>query len=183
MQRTDAPNPDALDAKDWRKLVGALSSLAVRRHIPVSRRELRSLAGLAVVKARNYYDPARATCTLRQWLYLQGWRLLLSEIRNELCRRRKWSRNVTFTDLGGARRDPGSGKVAETFPAAPDTLASQLFELLEGLPASDRNMIVLRVRRWTYEQIGVKYGLSREAVRLRMVRVRKVLRRRAVNDE
>ena len=173
--------PRAAEKLNWADVVAQLAGKAVRRHLPLDRDELLSLAGLAAAKANAYYDQARATCSFRQWIYSQGWRLLLSEVRDELRRRRRSPRGIALSELQRACAARGQ-RAAELLAAGPvgAPLWRILASLLEGLVICplDRRIVVLRVQRWTYVQIGRRCGLSGEAVRLRMKKVRLMLERR-----
>ena len=177
MSRTGGCGTDVCGELDWLHVVRCLAARARRRHVPLPRAELGSLAGLAVAKARVYYDPARATCSLRLWIYSQGWRLMLAEIRNEFRRRRRAGRDVTFTDLEGPSASVESGRRSciQMLLIARRDAAIVADELTEGLPAADRGIIILRLHHWTLQQIAVKYGVSREAIRLRLVKLRRVM--------
>ncbi len=180
---TDEPQVDRSTELNWQRVVNHLIGKAARRGIRFPRTELQSLAGLAVAKARAYYDDERATCSFREWIYSQGWRLLLSEVRNELRRLARAARQVAFTDLEGASAVTAGQSPGEILPARPGQTTITLEILLEGLLPADRAIVVLRVQHWTYKQIGREYGLSGEAIRLRMLRVRQTLARQVCDHE
>ncbi len=151
---------------DWLAVVNYLTARARRSGVFFDAGELQSLAGLAAARAKAYWDPDRATCSLKQWAYSQGWRLMLSAIRDELRSRKRSVRHVAFADLADDAR--GERHVE---PADCDGWSMSLLVVLDGLSASDRTLVMLRVERWTFRQIGRRFGLSGEAIRLRLGRL------------
>lgn len=166
--------PDVPLECNWLRIVNYLVGRAVEKRMPVARGELRGLAGLAVAKARAYYDPAKATCSLGRWVCRQGWRLLLAEIRDDLRRRSRCVSAVTFTDIEVGMPE---GQSIAPLLTGRDEGRRQCSALLEGLCRTDREIVLLRVERWTYRQIGLEVGLSRETIRMRLVKVRRVVTR------
>jgi RNA polymerase sigma factor (sigma-70 family) len=150
----------------WEAVLSTLVARAVRAHVPLPREELQSLSGVALARARDRYDPDRATCSLREWLYSQGWRFLLSEVRNEL-RRRRQIREVTFTDLS-----PG-GEVPHRAPAHEEPVAETVCfrALMRSFTTDERMLVRLRLERRTHAEIARLCGLSRETVRVRLHRI------------
>ncbi|MCD6364242.1 MAG: hypothetical protein J7M14_00025 [Planctomycetes bacterium] len=176
MTEHDNTQPPAGLECDWLRIVNYLVGRAGEIHVPLARCELRSLAGLAVAKARAYYDPAKASYPLGRWVCKQGWRLLLAEIRNELRRRRRSVAATTFTDVEAGM--PQGQSLSRLLKGRDEGPPGQCSALLEGLCRSDCEIVLLRVEKWTYRQIGLELGLSGEAIRLRLVKVRRLLTRR-----
>ena len=163
------------DQVNWLRAVRWLARRARRTGVGLAHEELESLAGLAAAKARAYYDPARATCTFRQWIYYQGWRLLLSEIRDEIRRRKRACRFVPFADLHVRRADGEEGCCFDSLLPCRKSWTTASIALLESLSVDERRIVLLRMGRWTYRQIGRRFHISGEAVRLRLRAVRRRL--------
>lgn len=181
---TARPTATKVDnSPNWLRIVNYLVRDAGRRRGSLSMDELRSLAGLATAKARANYRPDRARCCLRRWVYRWGRQLLMAEIRDELARRRRSVPAVTFTDLGGACAE----NCPQAFLSLPGSVASshqavELEEMLDALSPVNRGIILLRSQHWTLGQIGHKFGLSGEAIRLRLRRIRVFVERRAIRS-
>lgn len=173
MNSLELTRGESAAAVDWRGVVNYLAHRARRSAMPFDTSELQSMAGLAAARAKAYWDPARATCSFRQWAYSQGWRLMLSEIRDELRRRRRGVREVAFTDLCSGDDDGRTVDPAQC--GGSDQWAMTILVMLEGLSQSDRTIVMLRVERWTFRQIGHRFGMSGEAIRLRLARVRSAM--------
>ena len=164
-------------APDWNRLVACLVARAVRRRVPLPRNELVSLAGLAVAKANAYFDPDTMSGPLGRWVYNAGWRLLMFEVRNEFRRRRR--ADVTFTDMTAATDECEFNPVASASQtAALSGRGADVEFLFQGLSAFDRCILALRAQGFTHEQIGRRCGVSRETVRVRLVRLRAVIEQR-----
>lgn len=183
MNTAQAHTQRDLEGIDYLFIVRCLARKAIRCRLPAPISELEGLANLAVARAGAYYDPAKAVCTLRQWLFKQGWLLLLSAVRDALRKRRLSVRAITFTDLT-ARRDDGDSAPAEPVfedrrrPVGPGR-SDQLAGLLAALPESDRGMARMRLGQWTLREIAERYGLSIEAVRQRLRRLGHMVERLA----
>ena len=180
MTATTCCGETAFDVLDWARVTRCLVARAVRRRLPLPPDELASLAGLALAKANAYYAADRATCSLRQWAYSQGWRLLLSEVRDEVRRRRRSARAVTFTDLAGPRAEGDLSHASLPALARPHRHDVDVRDLLARLTPAERNIVLLRIEGWTHQQIARRCGVSRETVRLRLSALRAVFRREEI---
>ncbi|MBL7134840.1 MAG: sigma-70 family RNA polymerase sigma factor [Phycisphaerae bacterium] len=150
-------------------VINTLAARAHRRHLPAPRSELSGLAGLAVTRAAAYYDPDRATCSLREWLFSQGWRLLLSAVRDARRRTQRSVPAVTFTDLAG--RDESACPCPSAAARELRDPADMLADVLDGLAGPDREILVMRLERRTLGDIARRRGLSIEAIRQRLLRL------------
>lgn len=171
------------DDIDYLLIVNCLAARAGRCGLPAARCEFEGLAGLAVARAAAYYDPARATCPLRTWLFSQGWRLMISAVRDAVRLRRRSVVAVTFTDLAARRRSDAPAQSEPVFedhrlPADPEG-ALRLAELLDALSPDDRDLVRMRIERRTLSEIARHYRLSIEAVRQRLLRLRRRVERLA----
>jgi len=162
-------------------VINTLAARARRRHLPTPPSELPGLAGLAVARAAAYYDPTRATCSLREWLFSQGWRLLLSAVRDARRQAQRSVPAVLFTDLAG--RDgspcPCPAAVARDVRDPADMLA----DVLDGLAGGDREILVMRLERRTLGDIARRRGLSIEAIRQRLLRLGRQIEAAAACNE
>ena len=169
------PSPGGGSGPDWQQIINHLATKAHRRWPAIARCDITSLAGLALARATAYYDPARATCCLRTWLYAQGWRLLLSEVRGELRRRRRHSRETTLTDLIGAAPTLARLAWAGGLFSCGEAEGMARHRLLDGLSLIERRIVTLRAERMTLADIGAACGLSGEAIRQRLMKIRNTL--------
>ena len=140
-----------------------LARKARRRHLPAPPEELSGLAGLAVARAAAYYDPDKATCTLREWLFSQGWRLLLTAVRDAARKTKQSVKLVAFTDLSVQR------ELADPCPTTPgpDTRSpvDVLKELFDDLDQGAHGILLMRIGGRTLAEIARKYDVSIETVR------------------
>ena len=142
-----------------------LAKKARRRRLPPPPDEFPGLAGLAVARAAAYYDPDRATCTLREWLFSQGWRLLLTAVRDAARQTNQSVKVVAFSDLS-IQREP-----ADPFPTpAPDPrgAADALKELFDDLDRGAHGVLLMRIGGRTLAEIARKYNVSIERVRRKL---------------
>lgn len=156
-----------------------LAKKARRRRLPASPEELPGLAGLAVARAAAYYDPDKATCPLREWLFSQGWRLLLSAVRDAARKTKQSVKTVVFTDLSLRRESADPCSRPGPDPRDPTDI---LKEFLDDLDQGAHGIILMRIGGRTLAEIARKYHVSIETVRQRLFQVGRWIEEQVARD-
>ena len=142
-----------------------LTKKARLRHLPAAPDELPGLAGLAVARAAAYYDPDKATCTLREWLFSQGWRLLLTAVRDAARKTKQSVRMAAFSDLSMQRELANPSSTPGPDPRSPVDILTELFD---DIDRGAHGILLMRIGGRTLAEIARKYNVSIETVRQKL---------------